>query len=132
MFTKFFEHKSFLHTILRLNAAFSGLFGLIFLIFPSAVGSWLSIPSTFAITVTGVSLLGWELFIAFIVSSNPISPTAAWIVIGGDVVWVLGSVALLLGGWLPLTLAGKWFIAIIADIVLLFAISQFMGLRRQS
>jgi hypothetical protein len=31
-----------------------------------------------------------------------------------------------------LTTAGKWFLAIIGDIVLLFAITQFIGLRRHN
>jgi CHASE2 domain-containing sensor protein len=44
--------------------------------------------------------------------------------------WVVVSVALLLGGWLPLTAGGKWAIAITAAIVATFALVQFYALRR--
>ena len=44
--------------------------------------------------------------------------------------WVIGSVALLLGGWLPLTTGGKWAVAIVAAIVATFALVQFYALRR--
>jgi len=132
MIAKFFEHKSLLHTVLRLNAAFSGLFSLIFILFPGAMAQFTGIPSTLAITITGIFLIGWEIFVSITLMRSPVNTRAVALVIGGDVLWVLGTIALLLGGWLPLTSAGKWFLAIIGDIVLLFAISQFIGLRRQN
>ena len=131
MFTKFFEHKSFLHTVLRLNAVFCGVFGLIFLFFPNATASYFGIPSTLAITITGILLIGWEIFVSITAARSPVSPATAAVIIAGDVAWVLGTIALLMGSWLPLTLAGKWSLAIIGDIVLLFAITQFVGLRKQ-
>jgi hypothetical protein len=47
-----------------------------------------------------------------------------------DILWVLGSIILLFGGSLPLTLAGKWTIALLAEAVATFAILQTIGLRR--
>jgi hypothetical protein len=40
------------------------------------------------------------------------------------------SAALLLGQWLPLTTACSWAVLIVADMVLLFALGEFIGLRR--
>jgi hypothetical protein len=131
MFSGYFKHKSLLHTILRFNAAFSGVFGLAFLFFPARFANWLGIPSTVAITITALLLFVWEFYVFQLVREPFISPAKVWGIIAGDLAWVLGSVVLLLGAFLPLTTAGKWFIAVIADLVLLFAIVQFFALRQQ-
>lgn len=132
MLKKYFTNQSFLHTVLRANGIFSGVFGLAFLLFPGTFSEWLGIPSVSGLMMAGGMLIVWEVFVFQLVRSEKVSPTLLWIVILGDLVWVLGSVGLLLGGWLPLTAAGKWFIAIVADIVLAFAILQFVGLRKQN
>ena len=131
MLSSYFKHKSLLHTILRFNAAFSGVFGLVFLVFPGRFAGWLGIPSTAALTITALLLFSWEFYVFQLVREPVISPAKVWVVIAGDLAWVLGSVVLLLGSFLPLTAAGKWFVAIIADIVLVFAIVQYFVLRRQ-
>jgi hypothetical protein len=49
-----------------------------------------------------------------------------------DVAWVLASVVVVVSGWAPLTAAGVWAIMIVADIVAVFAVAQYVGLRRAS
>jgi hypothetical protein len=53
-----------------------------------------------------------------------------WMVIGGDLLWVVASYAILLAGRPALTTAGSWSVGILAEIVALFAVIQFVGLRR--
>jgi len=132
MFSAYFKHQSLLHTVLRLNAAFSGVFGLIFVLFPGFISDWLGIPSTTVLIITGVLLVGWEIYVLQLVRQSQIEPSGVWTVIFGDLAWVLGSIALLIGGWLPLTKPGIWFVAVIADIVLVFAVVQSLGLRHQA
>lgn len=132
MFSAYLTHKSLLHTVLRLNAAFCGIFGLAFLLFAGSFAGWLGIPSAAALLVTGLLLIGWEIFVLQLVRHPQIPVAGAWAVIFGDLAWVVGSIALLLGGWLPLTKSGAWFVAIIADIVLLFVIIQYLGLKKQT
>ena len=132
MFSAYFKHKSLLHTDLRLNAAFSGVFGLVFVLFSGSISDWLGIPSATALIITGILLIGWEIFVLQLVRQPQIEATGVWTVIFCDLAWVVGSIALLIGGWLPLTKAGVWFVAVIADIVLVFAIVQSVGLRRQT
>jgi hypothetical protein len=132
MFKSYFQHKSMLHTVLRFNAAFSGIFGLLFLALPGMFSEMLGISSPTIIIVTGVLLLIWEVTVFSMVKHVVISPASVWVVIAGDLIWVLGSIGLLLGGWLPMTSTGKWFVAIIADIVLVFAVFQFIGVRRHN
>lgn len=131
MLSAYFEHKSLLHKVLRLNAAFSGLFGLVFLLFPSKFSGMFGLSNEMAITITGVLLIGWEIFVFQLIRQPQVSVAGVWTVILGDLAWVSGSIALLLGDWLPLTKTGFWFVAIIADIILVFAIVQYIGLRRQ-
>ena len=131
MLSAYFEHKSLLHNVLRLNSAFSGVFGLVFILIPGKVSEMFGITNPFPIIITGILLIGWEIFVSQLVRKPQVSVAGTWAVIFGDLVWVAGSIGLLLGGWLPLTNTGFWFVAIIADIVLVFAIVQFIGLRRQ-
>jgi hypothetical protein len=47
-----------------------------------------------------------------------------------DLAWVIASAGLIFANLVDFTTAGKWAIAILADVVLVFAIVQFVGLRR--
>ncbi len=132
MFSAYFKHQSLLHTVLRLNAAFSGVFGLVFVLFSGSISDWLGIPSVSALIITGILLIGWEVFVLQLVRQPEIEGIGVWMVIFGDLAWVLGSIALLIGRWLPLTKPGVWFVAVIADIVLVFAVVSSIGLKRQA
>ena len=47
-----------------------------------------------------------------------------------DVIWVLASMVIVLDGLVPLTTAGFWGVLIIADVVAVFAVLKYIGLRR--
>lgn len=83
-----------------------------------------------AFSLTGAILVGYALVLLWLSNQASIPNWAAWLVIAGDVAWVLGSALLLITGWMPLTQTGKWLVAGIGDIVALFAIVQYLGLRR--
>jgi hypothetical protein len=51
-----------------------------------------------------------------------------WIAVIMDTVWVTGSYVLIF--IVPFSVAGKWTIALIAELVLAFAILQWVGIRR--
>ncbi|MFB3094636.1 MAG: hypothetical protein ACE10O_02120, partial [Candidatus Acidiferrales bacterium] len=53
-----------------------------------------------------------------------------WLIIALDVLWVAGSFQLVLASPPGLTGGGKWAVGMIADIVALLALLQFLGLRR--
>ncbi len=48
-----------------------------------------------------------------------------------SIVWAIGSVIVLAAGWLPLTTAGKWAVALQADAVALFGLWHLYSARRQ-
>lgn len=112
------------------NALFSGISGLVALLAGEQLGTLMGISATAVFTILGIGLIAFALTIAWFASRPTIDRRFAWIVIILDVVWVIDSLAILLVGWPPLTTTGKWLVAIIADIVAVFAIVQFIGLRR--
>lgn len=78
----------------------------------------------------GLLLYGIEVFI--FAKKESISEGFVKFVISADLAWVLGSVVLIFTNLVTFTTAGKWAIAIIADIVLVFAILQYVGLHRMA
>lgn len=115
---------------LRANGVFSGLSGVILIIAAPALAPIAGIPWPTAITVTGFLLLPFGFALWRLAGRSDLQPALGQVAVILDVLWVAGSMALLLGGWLPLTIAGKWIIALLADVVGLFAVLQFLGLRR--
>ena len=49
-----------------------------------------------------------------------------------DVLWVIGSAVVLWSLSVPFTEAGRWIVLLVADAVGLFAVLQYLGLRRLS
>ncbi len=114
------------------NALFSGVSGLVALLGAEPLAELMGVGETAVFTILGVTLIGYSLALAWFASRPVIDRRFAWLAIILDVVWVVDSIAILLVGWPPLTTAGKWIVAIIADIVAVFAIVQYIGLRRLS
>jgi hypothetical protein len=52
----------------------------------------------------------------------------AWIAVCRDVAWVIGSYVLILV--VPFSTEGKWVVGAVAEAVLVFAVLQFVGIRR--
>jgi hypothetical protein len=112
------------------NSIFSFLSGLDFVLFSRPVATFLGVSSPTAILILGILLIAFA-YVVFTQARNP-SPDRSFtkVVIAADVLWVLGSAVLIFSDLMFFTTSGKWAIAIIADIVLFFAILQYAGLRR--
>lgn len=123
-------NSSLLRNTLFGNSAFSFLSGVAFLLFSRAIASFLVLSASWIVLALGVGLIvyGIEIFLA--ARAEPVNTGIARFAVYADLAWVLGSVVLIFANLLPLTTAGKWAIAIVADIVLVFAILQYVGLRR--
>jgi len=52
----------------------------------------------------------------------------AWIAVLMDVAWVVGSYILIFT--VPFSTEGKWVVGVVAELVLVFAVLQFVGIRR--
>lgn len=124
------NHSSLLRNALYGNSIFSFGSGLIFLLFSKAIAGFLGLSASWIILVLGLGLIVYGIEIYLAARSEPVHRGIARFAVYADLVWVLGSAALIFADLVPFTDAGKWAIAIIADIVLVFAILQYVGLRR--
>ncbi len=124
------NNSSLLKNALYGNSAFSFTSGLAFILFSKAIAGFLGLSASWIILALGAGLIlyGWQIFSA--AKAEPINRSVATLAVYADLFWVLLSAVLIFVNLVPFTTAGKWAIAIIADIVLVFAILQFVGLRR--
>ena len=124
------QRPSLLRRAMRGNAVFSAVSGLAFALFSSVLSTTLGIPWPGVLLAVGIVLIIYAIDLAWITSSERFDIRWGMAAVGLDIVWVLGSAVILMGGLLPLTAVGWWVVAIAADIVLIFAVVQAVGIRR--
>lgn len=116
---------------IRGNSIFSAISGITSLVAAQPLAELLGIPNPQILTALGVGLILYAIFLFSQSRQAPVRRWVALLAIEGDIAWVIGSVVLLFTNWVPFTTAGWWTVAIIADIVAVFAVLQIVGLRRQ-
>ncbi len=119
-----------LRTALRANTVFSLLSGLVFTLDSAALANLTGIQPPLVFILVGLPLAVYGLLLWMLASQSELNPNLIRGVIIADAIWVAGSIVLLLSGWLPLTAAGKWLVALLADAVAVLAVLQYLGLRR--
>lgn len=119
-----------LRGVLQANMIFSGLSGLLLAAAATPLSPWLGVSATWPLVVIGIGLLGFAFLLFQIARQSPIDLRQANIIFWLDVAWVVGSALLLFTGWVSLTNAGWWAVLLVADVVALFAILEFIGIRR--
>lgn len=124
------NNSNLLRKALYGNSIFCTLSGLDFAIFSKPISSFLGLSTSWVILVLGIILVLYGIEVFIFARKEKISEGFAKFVIVADIAWVIGSAVLIFSNLVPLTIAGKWAIAIVADIVLVFAIVQSVGLRR--
>lgn len=119
-----------LRGVLQANMIFSGLSGLLLAVAAAPLKQWLGVPATWPLVVIGIGLLGFAWLLFGIARQNPIDLRQANLIFWLDVAWVIGSALLLFTGLVSFTNAGWWAVLVVADAVALFAIMEFVGIRR--
>lgn len=123
------------------NMAFSSLSAGLFFFGSQSVADFIGIADVSVFNVIGgttfIMLLGLGLAIfafdlLFVASRPVIHVPSAWSIVVADVIWVVASWLLLITGAIPFSDAGNWSVLIIADVVLIFAIVQAVGIRRMN
>jgi len=89
---------------------------------------FLGLPDKVSLAILGVSLIVYATVLWFNARRPKIRITDAWVTVVMDAVWVLGSYTMILV--IPFSLAGKWVVALVAELVLAFAVWQWLGIRR--
>ena len=122
------ERQQLLRMALMGNALFSTISGLILVL----AGQWLvrllGLPQAVNLITMGTSLLVFAVSVLVFARKKPIKLLDAWIVVILDLAWVIGSYPLLFV--VPFSTTGKWIVGIVAEVVLLFALVQWLGIRR--
>jgi len=122
------RRQSLLKKALAGNAAFSVLSGVTILLADRWLVDFLGIPETVSLAVLGISLIVYAGLLWLCARRPKIRITDAWIAVIMDAVWVAGSYVLIFV--VPFSASGRWTIALVAELVLAFAILQWLGIRR--
>ena len=122
---------NFLRRVLQANGIFSGLCGIFFIVGSGPLASFLCLDAPVILIVAGVILVLYGITLFQTAARESIIRQMAITAVVLDVAWVVGSIAILVTGWPALTTGGKWAVAIVADIVAVFALLQYFALRRK-
>lgn len=122
---------SLLRNILLANIAFSGISGFFLLAASRPVSEFLGLREPVSLSIIGIVLLLYAPLLLWIANDGVRRKKLTILPIFADFSWVVGSAVLIFTDLIPLTTGGKWAIAIVADIVLAFAILQLLALRRE-
>ena len=122
------ERQGLLKKALTGNAVFSVISGVAILFANRWVVKFLGLPDQVSLALLGISLIIYAVLLWLSARKAKIKITGAWVAIVMDVVWVVGSYALIVV--VPFSVGGKWVVALVAELVLAFAVLQWMGVRR--
>jgi hypothetical protein len=120
--------SNLLRFALRLDAAVSGVFGVVLVVAAPLASEALGISTT-ALLAVGLVCLAYAAALVRI-QSRRLGPGAGWLVVALNIGWAVASVLLVVGGWLPLTGIGTAAVLAQAIVVGVLAELQFTGVRR--
>lgn len=122
------ERQGLLKKALTGNAVFSILSGVAILSANRWLVKFLGLPDSVSLAIVGIALIGYAGILSFNARRPRIRVTDAWIAVIMDALWVAGSYVLLFV--VPFSVAGKWTVVLVAELVLAFAILQWLGIRK--
>jgi hypothetical protein len=122
------ERQQLLRRALVANASFSAISGLVLVFAQRRVVQLLGLPDTINLISVGISLLVFAAMLVVFARKERLKLSDAWIAVTLDAAWVLGSYPLLLVA--PFSTSGKWVVGIVAEVVMVFALLQWLGIRR--
>ncbi|MEO8024166.1 hypothetical protein [Polaromonas sp.] len=128
-FSSLTASPQFLRSVLWLDAATGAATGALQLLLTALLASLLGLPETL-LMASGWAILGYVAGISFIATRQFVPTSLVWVLIGANLLWVAGCLALLIGDFVTPTLAGKVFVAVQAVAVGLLAELQWVGLRK--
>lgn len=121
--------QQLLNTTLKINALFSMISGLDFVFFDSAIVRIIMDDKLVSILPTGVMLIAFAVFVFLVSKMKTVNRYLVGAIIGMDILWVLGSFALVMSGNEILTAIGRISVVTVAIVIAGFAFFQTKGLR---
>jgi len=123
------NRNTFLRYALLADAVASGATGLLLIAGADLLTGLLGLPVAL-MREAGLLLVPYVALVAFVGTREAISRPAVQAIIALNLLWVVGSMGLLMGGWVAPTALGTAFVIAQAVVVGVFAELQFVGLRR--
>ncbi|MBY0533278.1 MAG: hypothetical protein K2P86_15040 [Xanthobacteraceae bacterium] len=124
-----FTPSLFLRRVLLLDAVATGATGILLLGGTSLLVSLLNLPVSL-MTYAGAFCVAWAAIVGFASTRKQLSRNLVWTIIVANALWTLGSIALLVSGYVSPTLLGYAFVIAQAITVGVFAELQYVGLMR--
>ncbi|OPF92709.1 hypothetical protein [Rhodopseudomonas palustris] len=121
--------SALLRRALQADALVSGAMALLLSLAAGTLSRLLALPQPLLLE-TGLFLIGYAALVGWLGTRRALPKALVLIVIGGNALWTLGSVALLLSGMVAPNALGVAFVLIQATAVGIFAELQFIGLKR--
>lgn len=122
------------HTPLRralvLDAVASGIVGVLLVLTAGSLQHLLGLPTSL-LRWSGVLLVPFAGLLSWIATRERTSPDAVATIIGGNALWVVASILLLVNGWVTPTWLGEAFVLLQAAVVSVFAYLEYSGLRQE-
>jgi hypothetical protein len=122
------QRQRLLRLALTCNALFSLTSGLIITFADRRIVHLLGLPDANSLLSLGIGLLAFAIFLFFSARRPVVNVTQARVIVLMDLLWVVGSYALLFVA--PFSASGKWTVGIVAEFVLVFAVAQWLGIRK--
>lgn len=125
------SNTRFLQRAMLADAAISGATGLMLLLGAGILSALLGVPAPF-LRYTGAILIPFAATVLYLSAPGRLTRPAVQTVVAVNIVWVLASIAVLVGGAIAPNALGIAFVIFQAVVVAGFAELQFTGLRRAS
>ncbi len=122
------QRQRLLRLALTCNALFSLTSGLVITFADRLAVHLLGLPDGNSLLSLGIGLIAFSIFLFVSARRQVLSVSQARIIVLMDIVWVVGSYALLFVA--PFSVGGKWLVGIVAEFVLAFAVTQWLGIRK--
>lgn len=124
------DSTRFLRRALLADGVVSGLSGVLLLALSGTIAAFIGWTSPGVLAAVGVALLIYSAALLRNARRETPQRGEAAAAVALNIAWVVGSLMVITAG--RLTTAGNWAVALVADVVLVFAILQVVGLRRMA
>lgn len=125
-----FANWSLLRLALLADAAASGAMSVLLAAGADPLAAWFGLPVALLREV-GLVLIPYAGLLIYLAGKQATPRLPAQLIVTGNVLWVIGSIALLISGLIAPTALGMAFVIAQALIVAILAELQVMGLKRQ-
>jgi hypothetical protein len=124
------KKTSLLTKVLRTDGVFALVSGAVLILAAGPIAGLIELSFPQALAIAGVLFIGYGALLLYFAGREPENRRVARIAIVLNVLWAIGSYAGVIFGWFPVNSAGNWAIILAAEAVIIFAILEFVALRR--